>query len=45
MKLSNEELKNISGGISVWAVLGIISGSIFGVGTVDGYVRPRACNK
>ena len=45
MKLSNNELKNIRGGASIWAVLGIISGLIFGVGTLDGYVRPRACNR
>ena len=45
MKLSNNELKNISGGVSIWAVLGIISGLIFGAGTLDGYVRPRACHR
>ena len=45
MKLSSNELKKINGGVSVWAVIGIISGLIFGVGTLDGYVRPRSCNR
>lgn len=43
MKLSNKELQNITGGISVWAVLGIIAGAIFGIGAIDGYVRPVKC--
>ena len=45
MKLSSGELKKITGGVSVWAVLGIVSGLIFGVGALDGYARPRSCNR
>lgn len=43
MKLNNNELKNITGGASVWAVLGVIAGLIFSFGAVDGYVRPVKC--
>ena len=43
MKLNNNELKNITGGVSVWAVLGVIAGLIFSFGAVDGYVRPVKC--
>lgn len=43
MKLNNSELKNVVGGISVWAVLGTIAGFIFGIGAIDGYTRPVKC--
>ena len=43
MKLSNNELKQVSGGITVWGALGIIAGLIFGVVAVDGYARPHRC--
>jgi lactobin A/cerein 7B family class IIb bacteriocin len=43
MRLSNSELCNVTGGISVWAALGIVAGLIFGVGAVDGYARPYRC--
>ena len=39
MRLNDYELKQISGGISVWAVLGILAGLIFGVGAVDGLIK------
>ncbi len=42
-EISNKELKAISGGISVWGILGIIAGAIFGVGVIDGVVRPLKC--
>lgn len=45
MKLNNNELKNIQGGISAWGVVAIIAGLIFGIGAVDGYVRPVKCRK
>lgn len=45
MKLSKNELKKIKGGASVWAIIGIIAGIIFGVGGVDGYARPVKCRK
>lgn len=43
MKLNNKELKEITGGASVWAVLGTIAAIIFGLGAIDGYVRPVKC--
>ena len=43
-ELNNKELKNIKGGaISVWGIIGIIAGAIFGIGAVDAYVRPLKC--
>ena len=45
MKLTNKELKQITGGISVWAIIAGIAGLIFGLGAVDGYVRPVKCRK
>lgn len=42
-KLKDNELKNIKGGISLWGIIGIIAGAIFGIGVVDGYVRPYNC--
>lgn len=41
--LEKNELKSITGGISVWGILGIIAGAIFGVGVFDGIVRPLKC--
>ena len=43
MKLSDKYLKKVKGGISVWAIIGIIAGTIFGIGGIDGYVRPVKC--
>ena len=43
MKLTNKELKQITGGASIWAVIGTIAGLIFGLGAIDGYVRPIKC--
>ena len=45
LKLTNRELKNIKGGISAWAIIGIIAGAIFGIGGVDGYARPLPCKR
>ena len=42
-ELNVNELKSIVGGISVWGVIGIIAGLIFGVGVIDGIVRPLKC--
>lgn len=43
-ELSDFELKKITGGeLSVWGMLAIIAGVIFGIGAVDGYVRPLKC--
>ena len=44
LKISDSELKKIDGGITVWAIVGIISAGIFLVGLVDGFVRPLKCN-
>ena len=45
MKLNEKELKMIKGGVSAWAILGIVAGLIFGIGAVDGYARPKKCRK
>ena len=45
LKLNSNYLKKIYGGISAWAILGMIAGIIFSVGGVDGYVRPVGCRK
>ena len=43
-ELSENKLKKIKGGaLSPWAIVGIIAGLIFGIGVVDGYVRPYKC--
>ncbi|MDD3821934.1 MAG: class IIb bacteriocin, lactobin A/cerein 7B family [Bacilli bacterium] len=44
-QLSNNELMNISGGLSLWGAMGIISGIIFIIGVIDGFVRPLKCHK
>ena len=42
--IKNNELKNISGGGVSWAIIsGIISGGIFLIGVIDGYLRPYKC--
>lgn len=43
-KLENNELMNIKGGISGWAIAGIIAAGIFVVGVFDGIARPFRCN-
>ncbi len=43
-KLNNLELKKVRGGISGWAIAGIISGCIFLIGVFDGISRPIKCN-
>lgn len=45
MKLNDKELKQITGGVSVWVVIGAIAGLIFGVGAIDGYARPPRCRR
>lgn len=42
--MSNDELKNTTGGIAAWAIVGIISAGIFLIGLIDGFVRPLKCN-
>ncbi len=43
-KLEKSELMNIKGGISGWAIAGIIAAGIFAVGVFDGIARPLRCN-
>lgn len=43
-KLSSKELKEIkAGGLSGWAIAGIIAGVTFVVGIFDGIARPFKC--
>lgn len=45
MRLTNSELRQITGGVSFWAVIAGIAGIIFGLGAVDGYTRPVKCRR
>lgn len=45
MRLTNSELKQVTGGVSFWAVIAGIAGFIFGLGVVDGYTRPVKCRR
>lgn len=45
MRLNDRELKQITGGVSVWAIIGAVAGLIFSVGMVDGYARPPRCRR
>lgn len=45
VKLSESELKDINGGISVWTAIGIGALVTFIAGVIDGIVRPLACRK
>ena len=47
-QLNDNELKSIIGGAgataaAIWKIVGIIAGVIFGIGVIDGYVRPLKC--
>ena len=42
-KLNDEELKNISGGITGWAIAGISLLVTFVAGVIDGIARPEKC--
>ena len=44
VKLNEKELKKARGGISGWAIAGIITGCIFVIGVFDGICRPVKCN-
>ena len=45
MRLNNSELKQVTGGVSFWAIVAGIAGFIFGLGVVDGYTRPVKCRR
>ena len=42
-ELNENELKSMVGGFSIWGIIGIVAGLIFGVGVVDGIIRPLKC--
>lgn len=44
-RMTVRELKEISGGMNVWGIVGIIAGVVFGIGAADGYFRPLKCNR
>ncbi|HHX93980.1 MAG TPA: class IIb bacteriocin, lactobin A/cerein 7B family [Tenericutes bacterium] len=41
--LTKEELVNIEGGIGAWAIIGIISLIILGIGVIEGFTHPKKC--
>ena len=43
-KITENELKNIKGGISGWGILGIGALITFLSGVLDGIARPSRCN-
>lgn len=42
-KMTMEEMKEIKGGFSVWAGLGIAAIIVFLTGVIDGFVHPNSC--
>jgi len=42
-KLNDEDLKEINGGISGWAIAGICLAITFIAGILDGIARPEKC--
>ncbi len=44
LELKQKELKEINGGLSIWAIMGLIGGITFFIGVIDGFVRPLKCN-
>ena len=43
-RLDIEDLKNIKGGLSGWAIAGIVSGIVFIAGILNGISNPEKCN-
>lgn len=43
-RIEEDELKNINGGISGWAIAGIVAGGVLLAGIIDGIARPLKCN-
>lgn len=43
--MTKEELINVKGGISKWAIVGIVATVIFSIGFADGYTRTLKCKK
>lgn len=45
-ELSKEKLENLKGGgISIWGAITIVTGVVFLIGVIDGFVRPLPCNE
>ena len=44
-EINENELKQIDGGFSISAAIGIGIGVVFLIGLIDGYVRPLSCNE
>ncbi len=42
-KLTEEEMKKVEGGISVWIGVGIAALTVFLAGFLDGIVHPKNC--
>lgn len=45
VELNDKELKNTVGGISIWGIIGIIAGAIFGIGVIVGTAIRRLGKK
>ncbi len=46
MILTKDELLDINGGAVTWTLAtAIVSGIVFIIGVIDGYLRPLKCNK
>lgn len=44
-EIEKKDLKTIKGGaMSIWGGIGIVSGIVFLIGVIDGFVRPLKCN-
>lgn len=43
-RIEDSELKQITGGLSFLAGLGIAGGVVFLIGVIDGFVNPKKCN-
>jgi len=44
-EIEKNDLKTIKGGaMSIWGGIGIVSGIVFLIGVIDGFVRPLKCN-
>ncbi len=44
-ELNKKYLRKVKGGVSIWAIISIITGGIFASGIFDGFVRPFGCRK
>ncbi len=42
--IKDQELSQVKGGFSGWAIAGIVVGITFVVGIIDGIARPKKCH-